>query len=891
MTPTSLNPFRRFAAGWLMLSAIAGTPFLSGSASAQVLTPQARVAFEKRMALPENASLKKTIDQARLSPEQREAVEFLYAYLPDADLADYSFDFYLRNIDAALKARREMPWGKTVGDREWRHFVLPVRVNNESLDLSRSAFYEELKPRLQGLSMEEAILEINHWLHEKATYKPSDARTSSPLSTVSQAIGRCGEESTFGVAAFRAMGIPARQVYTPRWAHTDDNHAWVEVWADGKWHFLGACEPEPVLDLAWFNAPASRGMLMNTNVFGEYDGPEEVLAQQPLSTRINVTRNYAPVDYARAVVRNADGTPAAGADVRFCIYNYAEYYPVAQRVADAEGKAGVLAGKGDMLVWATDGDRFGFSEYQPGSGETVVVLDKDGSYSGVTDFDLTPPKGGGLIPNVTAGQRAINNRRFAQEDSIRNAYTSTFATRGQAAAIAESLGLDSVALADVLVESRGNHAAIVEMLRQLDTSRRAMALRLLKNVSEKDRRDIPMDVVGDGIAHAPEPVFDMSDGFYDRYVLNPRVENEALTPYKGYLSVALQEIADEVDGDPAALALWTAGNITLSDQPSSGLRMSPASVWRLRNTDRLSRDIFYVAAARSLGIPARIDPVTGKTQYAMSEDEWSDVDLVQIGGPMKKRRVKGGALQLEFSPEGFNVDPKYYSSFSISRIDGGVPRQLEYPEDATWSSTFSSAVPLDAGQYVLTTGQRLADGGVLAKSRVFTVAPGDTVRIPLEIRRNPDALSVIGSLNAEDIYHDLKLNEDRSLLATAGRGYYVVGLIDPGSEPSAHTLNDIAAVAKHLDAVGRKIILLFPDEDAASRFDASHFKGLPDCVVFGVDKDGVVERELRESLHLTSPERPVFAVADSFNRVVTVSQGYTIGLGERLLDTLRRLSD
>jgi len=46
----------------------------------------------------------------------------------------------------------------------------------------------------------------------------------------------------------RAVGIPARQVYTPRWAHTDDNHAWIEVWTGDRWHFMGACEPEAVLD-------------------------------------------------------------------------------------------------------------------------------------------------------------------------------------------------------------------------------------------------------------------------------------------------------------------------------------------------------------------------------------------------------------------------------------------------------------------------------------------------------------------------------------------------------------------------------------------------------------------------------------------------------------------
>ena len=110
------------------------------------------------------------------------------------------------------------------------------------------------------------------------------------------------------------MGIPARQVYTPRWAHTDDNHAWVEAWADGQWHFLGACEPEPVLDLGWFNAPASRSMLMHTKVFGRYDGPEEVVLESPNYTEVNLIDNYATT--ARADFRVVDaagkpGTPTA----------------------------------------------------------------------------------------------------------------------------------------------------------------------------------------------------------------------------------------------------------------------------------------------------------------------------------------------------------------------------------------------------------------------------------------------------------------------------------------------------------------------------------------------------------------------------------------------------
>ena len=221
-----------------------------------------------------------------------DAVSFLYEYMSIADKGDYSEDFFKANAEVALKARREMPWGKQLNDQLFKHFVLPVRVNNERLDDFRTMYYDTLKARVNGLSMHDAALEINHWCHEKVTYTPSDARTSSPLASMLNGEGRCGEESTFTVAAMRTVGIPARQVYTPRWAHTDDNHAWVEVWTDGKWSFLGACEPEPELNMAWFNEPASRAMLMHTLVFGDYDGPEDVIRRTENFTEINVIGNY-----------------------------------------------------------------------------------------------------------------------------------------------------------------------------------------------------------------------------------------------------------------------------------------------------------------------------------------------------------------------------------------------------------------------------------------------------------------------------------------------------------------------------------------------------------------------------------------------------------------------
>lgn len=159
----------------------------------------------------------------------------------------------------------------------------------------------------------------------------------------------------------------------------------------------------------------------------------------------------------------------------------------------------------------------------------------------------------------------------------------------------------------------------------------------------------------------------------------------------------------------------------------------------------------------------------------------------------------------------------------------------------------------------------------------------------LRIRQDDSAVSVIGSLNAENLYHDISLDADKSILSTTGRGYYVLGLLSPNHEPSAHALNDMRAVADQLAATGVKIMLMFDTAEAAGRFNHKAFPGLPQNVVFGIDNDGVSRDEIVSSLHLEDASYPLFVIADTFNRIVWVSFGYTIGTGERLLDILSRL--
>ena len=109
------------------------------------------------------------VNDSKITVPEEEALEFLYAYMPLADVTDYPTDFYLQNIRASFQAREAFSWGAEIPEIIFRHFVLPIRVNNENLDTSRVVFFRELKPRVEGLTMAEAILEVNHWCHEKVT--------------------------------------------------------------------------------------------------------------------------------------------------------------------------------------------------------------------------------------------------------------------------------------------------------------------------------------------------------------------------------------------------------------------------------------------------------------------------------------------------------------------------------------------------------------------------------------------------------------------------------------------------------------------------------------------------------------------------------------------------
>lgn len=838
----------------------------------------------KELASGRSEQLFSVFDRYDLSLEQKEALEFLYAYMPLSDLADYDGEFFLGQVDAALEARDYFEWGKNIPDDIFLHFVLVYRVNNENLDTARQVFFDELKDRVKGLTMEQAVLEVNHWCHEKVTYRGTDGRTSSPLALAKTSWGRCGEESTFTTAALRAVGIPARQCYTPRWVHTDDNHAWVEAWVDGKWHYIGACEPEPELDVAWFSAPVKRAMMVHTNVFGLYDGPEEKNVQTDLYSVINLLGNYVDEDNRRKVtvqvVDDSTGEPVKGAEVKFMVYNYAEFYPIASAITTEEGKASVITGMGDIMIWASKGDAYGYVKSSSGDNEKEIRINTSHKVPADEGFVMNVPVEQS-VKELAADKVSENAKRLAYEDSIRSAYMNTFISESEARQFAKGKGLDEKVVWDILFKSQGNWKEIMSFIDENKDN--GYLFPFLRSLSDKDLRDAPKSYLENHISAVEGANPKRMDAKLDRfatYVLSPRIGLELIRPWRSFFKKELsEEFINKSRADISNVIDYVRDNIKLDkEQNYYKCPISPQGVYELKIADKQSRDIFFVALCRSMDIISRIDPVTGRPQYLRAEDNlWTDVFFEKQADEQPKGNV------VLISNKDNIVKPGYYTHYTLARFDNGGFVTLNYDEDV---NNFPARISMDEGYYRMMVGSRANDGSVTVEAAYFELAGGETKAVEISLPKVEKGVQVQGIVDPNTI---VLLNESdkRTLKELANKKGLVICFADPDKEPTKHILQDLPAYQQQLEEWGGGVLFVVPDDKRSQAFDASVFKGLPKQSLWMTDADRALLNNVARALQIDfSNNFPLVVYLSTNGGILYSSQGYRIGIGVGIVKTI-----
>ncbi|WP_246369966.1 transglutaminase domain-containing protein [Saccharibacillus deserti] len=806
-----------------------------------------------------------------LSEQEQLALEFLYAHMPINDLADYDGELFLTHVRQALRMREDMPWGASVPDDLFLHYVLPPRINNERIENYRDEIAGELRDRVRALSMSDAVLETNYWCYEKATYTGSDARTISPLGMIRSAKGRCGEESTLATAALRSIGIPARQCYTPRWAHVDDNHAWVEAWADGAWHFIGACEPEPALDRGWFDGPARRAMLVHTRVPAGYAGPEPVTHGDGVHTEINLLANYAPVRTLEVRVTDEAGSPAAGADVQFQLYNYAELHPMASMRTDEAGMVRFVTGFGDLVVRAARSGSwdeaivYGSRAVKPtnladsaeeAAAERVeLTLSQSGQPSGRVDFELTPPpeRAGAAEEPLPEEKFARHRSRTAEGERIRAAFEAGFAGEAESAVLADRLGLDAARVFKVLGDARGNIGEIEAFLEEHTPRLGEWPLRLLESLTSKDLIDTDRATLDDhllgGLEAAKETGMETGiqsgtktsgagegsgaiDERFLSYVLGPRVRWEKLSPYRSQLRSAFApEDLTAYRADPQRLAGKVASDWTvLPDRTPVPGKASPAGTFALKSGDRESVEIMLVALCRSLGIPARLHPAALHPQ-AWVESGWIDLERPTEGGSgietgteskddADSKDVEAGSgapvygtLRLRRAEPAAAPHGRSAPAVEASYRENFTLARLEQGFYTTLNYPFrrqdvyESPFELEAGDYRMTTGIRLQNGRVLGRLYYFTIQPGRETGLEPVFREPEESVPVLAAAEGGSLL-SLPGGAERTLAELSGRGGALVAWIDYRLEPTRHLLREAGELKETLEAQNVPLVFI-----------------------------------------------------------------------------------
>src|SRR5699024_6628737 len=120
--------------------------------------------------------------------------------------------------------------------------------------------------------------------------------------------------------------------------------------------------------------------------------------------------------------------------------------------------------------------------------------------------------------------------------------------------------------------------------------KRAQAMALLDVVSAKDLRDTPASVFADHLNNTPA----VQSEWFNEYIMNPRVANEFLTPYKSFFAANIEpSLAKQAVENPQALVDWVKNNVSINDALNAQrIPIMPMGVWKSRIADKGSRNIF-----------------------------------------------------------------------------------------------------------------------------------------------------------------------------------------------------------------------------------------------------------------------------------------------------------
>ena len=158
------------------------------------------------------------------------------------DIREVDSAYLCNNIEWAFKVWREQPWGKNVSFETFCEYILPYRIEDETLEYWREMYYEKYNSLLDSLRMSEVLdkedpIVAAKYLRDRLLDKEHYFTSTSPALMghigpryVQYISGSCREATDFGIYLFRSLGIPCGVDFVPMRSGVNAGHFRLVAW-------------------------------------------------------------------------------------------------------------------------------------------------------------------------------------------------------------------------------------------------------------------------------------------------------------------------------------------------------------------------------------------------------------------------------------------------------------------------------------------------------------------------------------------------------------------------------------------------------------------------------------------------------------------------------------
>ncbi|PIE24215.1 MAG: hypothetical protein CSA62_05275 [Planctomycetota bacterium] len=721
------------------------------SAAAGIIVDASRV----ERALQRAGSRRPVIESflSRYRGKKAAAARFLVSWMPTVDLCSIEERDLAENLELAFRARQETAYGHKLSDGLFLHYVLPHRVTQEPFEPHRRDFFEALMPIVaKQESMVDVALAVNRWSALRIKFKQTESRDQSAGATARHGLGRCEELMIYAISALRAVGIPARACSAPWWVVSDNNHAWVEVWADGSWSYLGACEASSALGRTWFRGTAQRaGQVVSRRYGAEEAAPTGDIVRKRSGSlaSIDSTSVYARTQEHAITLRDARGQPLPGVSCAVSVWNFGALRALLRSKSDKDGVLHLRLGLGDYFLSAGDKTQRGFLLLRSEAGAPKrgeLVLREDAPMP--TSFWMRYPTAAearrafGAIPGQSPERPSRWKPKLAKAAPLE-----LYAKGLNPALDARIEQLPQTKqqpqrqrVVSLLESARGNWRAFAELLLSTRLRDLPLLLQICEGLSPLDRYEAKAQVLRDHL----RGVLALPAAKRLPQVVAVRVHREHVTAWRTLLQTRFAALRDwPAERIVSALGKSILPALRKDRYNGLGPQQDPLSVARSGHADPAERAVYGVALLRSLGVAARYEADLGAVSWwdgkAWRPSGWAGEAQAAAAQKAKQQAVPGasgrGPLFVTPSKDGkFFASPRY---LGVSRWSDGMWRPLRLRRVSREQDALRFDLP--QGRYLVTSGVRNPNGDPYVQCREVEVGGAKPPRLTFSMELPKDS--------------------------------------------------------------------------------------------------------------------------------------------------------